>query len=74
MFTSREQPEMKTDAQGYEPADAESGRISGGATEFSVQGAAAEYPRAAQNILQWTSYLPPDCIKSMIAMGWDRTT
>lgn len=65
---------MKVDPQGSEPAGAESGQISGSATELSEQGGAAEDPRAAQNILQWKSYLPPDCIKSMIAMGWDRTT
>jgi hypothetical protein len=65
---------MKTDAQADEPAGTESGRISASAAELSEQGGTAEDPRAAQNILQWTSYLPPDCIKSMIAMGWDRTT
>jgi hypothetical protein len=26
------------------------------------------------NILQWMSYLPEDCIKTMIAMGWDVST
>jgi hypothetical protein len=26
------------------------------------------------NILQWMSYLPEDCIKTMIAMGWDLST
>jgi hypothetical protein len=30
--------------------------------------------RSAQNIAQWISYLPPDCVKTMIDMGWDRTT
>jgi hypothetical protein len=30
--------------------------------------------RSARNILQWKTYLPRDCIKRMIAMGWDRTT
>ena len=27
-----------------------------------------------ENILQWMSYLPEDCIRTMIAMGWDITT
>jgi hypothetical protein len=27
-----------------------------------------------ENILQWLSYLPEDCIQTMIAMGWDVTT
>jgi hypothetical protein len=30
--------------------------------------------RSEENIRLWTSYLPPDCVKTMIAMGWDYTT
>jgi hypothetical protein len=30
--------------------------------------------RSEDNILQWTLYLPEDCIKTMIQMGWDSTT
>jgi hypothetical protein len=30
--------------------------------------------RSEDNILQWMSYLPEDCIKTMIAMGWDVST
>jgi hypothetical protein len=30
--------------------------------------------RSEDNVLQWMSYLPEDCIKAMIAMGWDVTT
>jgi hypothetical protein len=30
--------------------------------------------RSAMNIAMWWSYLPSDCIKTMIKMGWDRTT
>jgi hypothetical protein len=30
--------------------------------------------RSEQNILQWMSYLPEDCVKTMIEMGWDITT
>ena len=30
--------------------------------------------RSAQNILLWRSYLPEDCVKTMIEMGWDITT
>jgi hypothetical protein len=40
--------------------------------EVPVNGAAAA--RSADNILQWTAYLPADCVKTMIAMGWDVTT
>jgi hypothetical protein len=27
-----------------------------------------------KNILQWMVYLPEDCIRTMIEMGWDVTT
>jgi hypothetical protein len=30
--------------------------------------------RSEENILQWMSYLPEDCVRTMIAMGWDVTT
>ena len=30
--------------------------------------------RSKENILQWMSYLPEDCIRTMIEMGWDVST
>jgi hypothetical protein len=30
--------------------------------------------RSENNIFEWMSYLPEDCIKRMIQMGWDITT
>jgi hypothetical protein len=30
--------------------------------------------RSARNIADWMSYLPPRCVNSMIAMGWDIST
>jgi hypothetical protein len=30
--------------------------------------------RSEANILQWMAYLPEDCIRMMIAMGWDIST
>jgi hypothetical protein len=30
--------------------------------------------RSENNILQWMAYLPEDCIRTMIQMGWDVTT
>jgi len=30
--------------------------------------------RSENNILMWMSYLPEDCVKTMIVMGWDATT
>jgi hypothetical protein len=40
--------------------------------EVPANGAAAA--RSEENILQWMSYLPADCVKTMIAMGWHVTT
>ena len=37
-------------------------------------GADDEVRRSEDNILQWMSYLPEDCIRTMIAMGWDVST
>jgi hypothetical protein len=30
--------------------------------------------RAARNIATWREYLPTDCVRTMIRMGWDYTT
>ena len=35
---------------------------------------AADARRSVRNILQWNCYLPPDCVKTMVRMGWDYTT
>ena len=34
----------------------------------------AEVARSDSNVIQWMSYLPEDCINTMIAMGWDVST
>ena len=34
----------------------------------------ADVARSEKNVLQWIAYLPEDCIKTMIQMGWDVTT
>jgi hypothetical protein len=34
----------------------------------------ADIARSEENILQWMSYLPDECIRTMILMGWDVTT
>jgi hypothetical protein len=65
---------MKTDAHSSEPAEAAARQTSDGAAEINESVSAEDAARATQNILQWTSYLPPECIKTMITMGWDRTT
>ena len=35
---------------------------------------AADAKRSVKNILQWNSYLPPGCVRTMVRMGWDYTT
>jgi hypothetical protein len=35
---------------------------------------AADARRSVKNILQWNCYLPPDCVRTMVRMGWDYTT
>jgi hypothetical protein len=34
----------------------------------------ADISRSENNIITWMTYLPADCVKTMIAMGWDVTT
>ena len=34
----------------------------------------ADIAHSENNILQWMAYLPDDCIRTMILMGWDITT
>jgi hypothetical protein len=48
--------------------------LSDTASPVDAQGSDADVVRSESNILQWMSYLPEDCIKAMIAMGWDVTT
>jgi hypothetical protein len=34
----------------------------------------ADVARSEQTVLKWMAYLPEDCIRTMIQMGWDVTT
>jgi hypothetical protein len=34
----------------------------------------ADAARSKENISQWSAYLPADCAKIMIEMGWDVST
>jgi len=34
----------------------------------------ADVARSKKNVLKWMAYLPEDCIRTMIQMGWDVTT
>jgi hypothetical protein len=50
------------------------GEPTNAAAPIEVGADRADAARSEENILQWMSYLPEDCIRSMIAMGWDVTT
>jgi hypothetical protein len=47
--------------------------LSATASSIDVQND-ADVARSEKNVLQWMAYLPEDCIKTMIQMGWDVTT
>jgi hypothetical protein len=38
------------------------------------ESAAADIAHSEKNILRWMEYLPEDCIRTMVLMGWDITT
>ena len=35
---------------------------------------ACDAARSEKNIAEWSSYLPADCVNTMISMGWDVST
>jgi hypothetical protein len=43
-------------------------------SDAAVQVNDADAARSRENISQWSAYLPADCAKTMIEMGWDLTT
>jgi len=66
---------MEADSQTQQQVSAE------GPTEPSkspalveVQMSSADAARSEDNILRWMEYLPEDCVRTMIDMGWDITT
>jgi hypothetical protein len=45
-----------------------------GETTVSLPVLPLDDARAAENIAQWQSYLPADCVDKMVEMGWHVTT
>jgi len=41
---------------------------------FHIPLCAESAARSARNIAAWLEYLPTDCVRTMIRMGWDYTT
>jgi hypothetical protein len=48
--------------------------VSDSASSADVETNDVDVARSEKNVLQWTAYLPEDCIRTMIQMGWDVTT
>ena len=44
------------------------------AARADARESAADIAHSEENILRWMSYLPEDCIRTMVLMGWDITT
>jgi hypothetical protein len=44
------------------------------ATRADTRETAADIAHSEENILRWMSYLPEDCVRTMVLMGWDITT
>jgi hypothetical protein len=38
------------------------------------EGSCDDIARSERNVREWMSYLPQDCVETMIRMGWDIST
>ena len=66
---------MQTDSRMPLPAFVEPpADPSGAAATAAVPLNDADAAHSEENILQWMAYLPEDCIRTMIDMGWDVST
>jgi hypothetical protein len=60
---TQEKPLIEMQAEALEILSAKGGKESN-----------ADIARSEENILKWMSYLPDDCIRTMVLMGWDIST
>ena len=44
------------------------------ASRADARETADDIAHSEENILRWMSYLPADCIRTMVLMGWDINT
>jgi hypothetical protein len=65
---------MNTDTQMLQRLFVDLHTESSGAASPLVSRANDDVVRSENNILQWMAYLPEDCIRMMIQMGWDVST
>ncbi|MEO7205453.1 MAG: hypothetical protein ABI145_01365 [Steroidobacteraceae bacterium] len=57
-----------------EPATDSHRRFPGNRVIIHVPLRATDAKRSVNNILRWNGYLPADCVRTMVRMGWDYTT
>ena len=66
---------MEADSQAQQRVSAEMPtEPSEASAAVEVQVSTADAARSEDNILQWMAYLPEDCVRTMIEMGWDVST
>jgi hypothetical protein len=66
---------MQDDSQAQQRVSAEMPtEPSEASASVEVQVSSADGARSEDNILEWMAYLPEDCVRTMIDMGWDITT
>jgi hypothetical protein len=65
---------MKQHTKIRQQAKERQGRCLSHSVSLHVPLRAADAKRSVENILQWNCYLPIDCVKTMVRMGWDYTT
>jgi hypothetical protein len=65
---------MTIDMDWEQEAIAEVRRESPNLADSTASASDPEAARWAKNILVWTTYLPYDCVESMINMGWHNST
>jgi hypothetical protein len=66
---------MKLDTQALAPAMVpQNRRLAHDKVSIHVPLRTADAKRSVNNILQWNSYLPANCVRTMVRMGWDYTT
>jgi len=62
---------METDTQMPRPVFAE---LQTEPSDPAVPATDADAARSKENISKWSAYLPAECAKTMIEMGWDVST
>jgi hypothetical protein len=65
---------MKANSQLKQQDVAESQPELADAFQAAVGMQSCDTARSKKNIAEWSSYLPADCVNTMISMGWDVST